>query len=63
MKGVEFTENVKGEKVAVVINLQKHGKIWEDFYDSLIARSREKEPRISMETVKKTLICKGKLSG
>lgn len=63
MKGIEFIENVKGQKVAVVIDLQKHGKIWEDFYDNLTARSRISEPRISMDTVKKSLICEGKLSG
>jgi hypothetical protein len=63
MKGIQFVSNDRGQKVAVQINLQKYGEIWEDFYDSLIARSRAKEPRESMEIVKKSLINQGKLRG
>jgi hypothetical protein len=63
MKGIQFVSNDRGQKVAVQINLQKYGEIWEDFYDSLIARSRAKEPRESLESVKKSLIKQGKLRG
>lgn len=61
MKGIQFVSNDKGKKVAVLINLQQYGKLWEDFYDGLIARSRAKEPRESLSLVKKRVIKQGKL--
>ena len=62
MKGINFVTNDKGEKVAVIIDLKKHGELWEDFYDSAIAHSRKDEPRESLKTVKSMLRRKGKLS-
>ena len=32
MKGVEFVVDDDGQKKAVLIDLEKHGEIWEDFY-------------------------------
>jgi len=43
--------------------LDKFRDLWEDFYDSLIARSRADEPRESLNTVKKHLSRAGKLNG
>lgn len=63
MKGIQFVSNDRGQKVAVLIDLQKYGKLWEDFYDSLVARLREKEPRESLDSVKKRLVKQGKLNG
>ena len=63
MKGIQFVSNDRGQKVAVLIDLQKYGKLWEDFYDSLVARLREKEPRESLKSVKKRLVKQGKLNG
>jgi hypothetical protein len=40
MKGIQFVVNEKGQKVAVLIHLQKYGELWEDFYDSFTARLR-----------------------
>jgi hypothetical protein len=31
VKGVEVIVDGDGQKTAVLINLKKHGKIWEDF--------------------------------
>ncbi|MBI3650736.1 MAG: hypothetical protein HY231_06775 [Acidobacteria bacterium] len=56
MKGIQFVSDDKGQKVAVLIDLQKYGKLWEDFYDSLVASLREKEPRESLESVRKRLV-------
>lgn len=61
MKGIQFVSNDRGEKVAVLISLQQHKKLWEDFYDRLIARQRSKEPRESLASVKKRLQQAGKL--
>jgi hypothetical protein len=46
-----------------LIDLKKHGELWEDIYDSLAARRRAHEPRESIEQVKKRLRKQGKLSG
>ena len=63
MEGVQFLTNDKGERVAVQIDLRKHGDIWEDAYDSLTARKRSKEPRESLDSVKERLIKRRKLNG
>jgi hypothetical protein len=60
MKGVQFVVNERGVKTAAVINLKDHSELWEDFYDSTIARSRKDEPRESLESVKKRLAGRGK---
>ena len=61
MKGIKFVMDEEGKKTAVLIDLKKHGEMWEDFYDSLVARARAEEPRESLETVKKLLKKQGKL--
>jgi hypothetical protein len=55
MKGIKFIVDDKGKKTAVLIDLKEHGDLWEDFYDKLIARSRDDEPRESLESVRKTM--------
>lgn len=55
MKGVQFVVDEKGTRSAVVIDLKKHGELWEDFYDLAVARSREKEPRESLASVKRRI--------
>jgi hypothetical protein len=60
MKGVQFVVDEHGNKTAVVINLKQNSELWEDFYDSAVAHSREKEPRESLESVKKRLLARGK---
>ena len=62
MEGIQFVTNDKGRKVAVMIDLQKYGELWEDFYDSLTARLRATEPRETLGSVKKRLRKQGKLN-
>jgi hypothetical protein len=62
MEGIQYLTNNKGERVAVQIDLKKHGDLWEDVYDSLIARSRVKEPRETLASVKKRLVKQKKLN-
>ena len=33
----------KGRKVGILIDLKKHGAIWEDFWDGLVSESRRTE--------------------
>lgn len=55
MKGIEFVIDDTGRRKAVLIDLEHYGEEWEDFYDALIARKREGEPRESLEEVRKRL--------
>ncbi len=63
MNDIQYIVDDKGTKRAVIIDLDKFSDLWEDFYDSLIARSRADEPRESLNTVKKHLSRAGKLNG
>jgi hypothetical protein len=63
MNDIQYIVDDDGTKRAVIIDLEKFRDLWEDFYDSLIARSRANEPRESLNTVKKHLSRAGKLNG
>jgi len=63
MRGIQYITDDRGKKRAVVIDLERYGELWEDFYDSLIARRRASEPRESLQSVKKRLRKQGKLNG
>jgi hypothetical protein len=39
-----------------LIDIRKHRKIWEDFYDTLLVKERESEPRESLKKVKKKVL-------
>jgi hypothetical protein len=60
MHGVQYLTDEQGEKTAVLIDLKKNGHLWEDFYDVAIAKKRERDPRESLESVKKRIIGNGK---
>lgn len=64
MQGIQFIVNPEGKKTGVLIDLTRKQteEIWDDFYDGLVARKRDDEPRESLETVKRLLITKGKLN-
>jgi len=55
MSGVTFMVDSSGKKTAAVIDLRRHGKLWEDFYDMMLAASRAHEPRESLDFVKRRL--------
>ena len=63
MKGVEFFFDRHGEPKAVLIDLKRHGEVWEDFSDLLVANERRNEPRESFEDVKALLQRKRKAVG
>jgi hypothetical protein len=42
MTGVQFVADGKGRKVAVLIDLKKHGSRLQDFWDGLISESPAK---------------------
>jgi hypothetical protein len=62
MTGIQYVTDEKGRKVAVQIDLAKHGELWEDVQDVLVSRSRRNEKRIPLDKVKAKLIKSGKLT-
>ncbi|MFN0107083.1 MAG: hypothetical protein ACKV2U_33925 [Bryobacteraceae bacterium] len=63
MTGIQFITDGKGRKTAAVIDLKKHGALWEDIQDLLVSRSLRLEKRIPLERVKTRPIAGGKLRG
>jgi hypothetical protein len=61
MEGIHFVTNEKGKKVAVQIDLERYGELWEDFYDQLVAHERKDDERIPLSQVRKRLVKAGKL--
>ena len=49
MSGIQFVTDEKGRKIGVLIDLKKHGAIWEDLWDGLVSESRRKEKGIPYE--------------
>ena len=63
MSGIQFVTDEKGRKVAVQIDLKKHGAVLEDFWDGLISESRRKEKGIALGKIKADLVKRGRLRG
>ena len=63
MSGIQFLTDEKGRKVAVQIDLRKHGALWEDFYDGLLSERRRNEKSVPFESVKADLVKRGRVRG
>ncbi len=61
LKGIQYVVDDQGRKAAVVIDLRRHGALWEDVYDALLADRRRAEPRESLAQVRRRLERSGKL--
>ncbi len=55
MKGVQYLFDSKGNPQAVLIDLKKNLRLWEDFQDLLIAEQRRNEPRETLREVRTLL--------
>jgi hypothetical protein len=53
MPGIEFLRDRRGRRKAVLIDLKKHKRLWEDLYDAYLARTRRGERRESLATVRR----------
>lgn len=60
MPGIEFLMDCRGRRTAVLIDLNKHGGLWEALFDTYRARHRLNEPRDSLSKVKKSIEAKAK---
>jgi len=47
--------DARGAKTAAVIDLRRHKRMWEDFYDTLLAEARASEPRENLSVVSRRL--------
>ena len=63
MSGITYLVDERGDKTAAVINLRRHRRLWEDFYDTLVAQSRRTEPRESLAEVRARLRAKARANG
>jgi hypothetical protein len=61
MTGIQFVTDDKGRKVAVLIDLKKHGARLQDLWDGLISESRRREKGIPLEKIKADLVRRGRL--
>lgn len=61
MKGIRYVVDGKGTAKAVLIDLKKHGRLWEDFHDLLVSKARRTEPRESLDAVEARLRNAGKI--
>jgi hypothetical protein len=61
MTGIQFVTDEKGRKVAVQIDLKKHGARLQDFWDGLISESRRREKGIPIQDIKADLVKRGRI--
>jgi len=60
VEGVSFVTNQRGRRIAVQLDLEKHGELWEEIYLSLLAEKRLKEPSVSYSSARKRIARKRK---
>ena len=53
LKGIQYIVDDQGKKKSVILDLEKWGEYWEDFYDILVSESRRDESNVSWEKLKK----------
>jgi len=63
IKGVRFVTDARGNKVAVQLDLEEWGELWEDIYDGMLAKERAGDAVESWDAVKDRLRREGKLDG
>ncbi len=49
MEGIRYLVDEAQKPLAVQIDLEKYGELWEDFYDVLVAYARKEEESIPLE--------------
>ena len=62
IKGVQFVTDSVGHKVAVQLDLEHWGDLWEDIYDTIVARTRVGESRMTLNDFEDELRSEGLLS-
>lgn len=63
MKGINYLTDADNNKLAVQIDLNLYGELWQDFYDRLLVEARKNEKSDSLESFVKELKKDGLLNG
>ena len=63
MSGIQFVTDDKGRKTAVLIDLKKHGALWEDFWDGLVSESRRHEKTVPYQEYRDNRMKRGRPRG
>jgi hypothetical protein len=63
VKGVQFVTDTDGRKVAVMLDLEEWGELWEDIYDGMLAQERANEPSKPLEEFEEELRAGSKAYG
>ena len=62
VRGVQFLTDTEGRKVAVLLDLEEWGELWEDIYDNMLADERAEEPSTPLEEFEAELRAEGLLN-
>jgi hypothetical protein len=62
MRGIQFVTDDQGKRMAVQLDLNEWGELWEDIYDNIVSDSRKGEPTVSLEEFEAELSTEGLLS-
>jgi hypothetical protein len=63
VEGIQFVVDETGRQTTVLIDLERHGELWEDIYDALLLSQRMDDPLETIESVEARLRAQGKLLG
>ena len=55
MDGIHYVTDARSRRVAVQIDLDKHGDIWEDILDVRVADERNEGKKIGLDELKQNL--------
>jgi PHD/YefM family antitoxin component YafN of YafNO toxin-antitoxin module len=61
-RGIQFVTDTDGRKVAVLLDLEEWGELWEDIYDNILADERADEPSSSLDEFEAELRAEGLLN-
>ena len=61
LPGISYMVDEETNRIVIVLDKEKYGEAWEDFYDGLISELRKDEPTITIEKLKAELKAEGKL--
>ncbi len=56
MEGVRYVTDESGKRVAVQLDLEIFGEVWEDLEDALVLEARKHEARIPLEEARRQLV-------
>ncbi len=62
IRGIQFVTDDQGKKVAVQLDLNEWGELWEDIYDNIVADSRKGEPTLTLDKFEAELNAEGLLN-